>query len=178
MPYDASGSDIFLRFALAGLPRALPKPRLRRIDDLLRLQQDAVVSHHDIDRVAFFDASRFAYFGRNRDRAFLAECCVACWTLFRHSDFPPSVPNGRASAPSQQTTRAELFGRGVDAVDGCSAREPLREVAHPGLQVDLRLVGEQLARARDVGEAVADVSRAPPARRLRRGVRAHDPREA
>src|SRR5207302_6440331 len=81
----------------------------------------------------------------------------------------PRVPRA-----SEQAARGELFGRRVDAVDRYPTGQPVCELAHSSLELDLRLVAEQLARACDVREAVADITRAPLAERLGLDVHAQD----
>src|SRR3954462_9483653 len=67
-----------------------------------------------------------------------------------------------ASAPATRARRARRRrGRrrpapapaGLEGVEGPLPLEPAGDLGHPPLQLDLRLVPEQLARTRDVGEA-------------------------
>ncbi len=77
----------------------------------------------------------------------------------------------------RQPARGQLLGGGVDPVDGRLSGEPLDELGHAVLQLDPRLVAEELAGEGDVREAVADVADPVAAGRLRGDVDAHHRRQ-
>src|SRR5207237_2090166 len=53
----------------------------------------------------------------------------------------------RRRAPLEKPARGELVGGGVDTVDRYPAGQPVCELAHSSLELDLRLVAEQLGSA-------------------------------